>query len=160
MPIESADSHLIGRATDMGLPPSRMAEASLHPDLWPHRPGLRVPPPGPAGGSLPAQCNNGRWLVQCPTCLSAQYTSKVDRRFFCGECSNSAFGGAWVTVTWPDAVDDIEAVLLGRPDPRNHNWEPVKNDGTVETVADLIAENDTHKVPVPPAIRNRHGAGT
>ena len=131
-----------------GLPAVRMAEASLTPELWKYRPGMVVPAVAiPAVGiSLAVFVGGGRWLVQCPVDMSAQYASRLDHRFFCGECSNAAHGGRWITVTWPPVPADIEAVLIPRPRQNQHWFQP-------ETVQQLIAENDAHGVPVPPWLR-------
>lgn len=154
MPLVSADNHFTGT----GLPAGRMAEASLHPRFWG---GVApIPVAGLAAASIAVQVNDGRWLVQCPGCQSAQMASRTDRRFYCGECSNGSHGGQWVSVTWPADGDDIDTVLAARPDPTTRNWVPTKGDGSPETVADLIAENDVHSIPVPLDVRNRHGAGT
>lgn len=143
--IKSAETEF----ANTGTPGGRMAEASLHPRYWGHRPGMRIPQATAVGVTLPVRLLEGRWLVQCPTCRSAQYASKHDRRFFCGECSNADNGGMWVTVDWPDHPDIIEQILDARP-PQARHWVPG------ETVADLIAENDEHNIPVPDDIRDRH----
>jgi hypothetical protein len=82
-----------------------------------------------------AQVNWGRWVVQCPWCLSATLASREDHRFFCSECGNAPAGGKWVQVEWPDKWSAIEEHLVKRPTPRTRNWSPG------ETVDGLVAEN-------------------
>jgi hypothetical protein len=90
-----------------------------------------------------ARVEHSRWLVDCPdpTCAGCQYASKDDPRFFCNYCHNAAAGG-WVTVVWPDDLDEIESTLAARPDPRTRNWSPG------ETAADLARENEAQGVGV------------
>jgi hypothetical protein len=90
--------------------------------------------------ATPAEVNAGRWIVQCPWCLSASIASRSDPRFFCVECRNAGAQGKWITVTWPSTVDDIEALLVMRPDPRTRNWKPI------ETTGDLMHENERHGI--------------
>jgi hypothetical protein len=87
-----------------------------------------------------AVVNAGRWLVPCPSCYSAQLASREDPRFYCVECGNPSVGGAWLTVSWPEAANEGEALLTMRPDPRTRGWL------ATETVADLLAENEQHGV--------------
>lgn len=153
--IHSADTHLASLARHAGIPPDRMAEASLHPRFWY---GIAPQPvPGIAAASLPVRCNDGRWVIQCPSCLSAQLASKVDRRFYCGECGNADHGGQWVKVLWPVDVDDIETVLNARPAVASRNWRHDNGDGRPETVADLIIENDLRNIPTSVTLRLKHG---
>ena len=113
-----------------------------------HWPGFRASgrlPQGVAGNvTVPVEVNHGRWLTRCPWCNSANLASRADRRFLCCECGNVGVGGQWVRVVWPDppTVQQIERVLLARPDPHTRNWLPG------ETVADLVAENEANGVVV------------
>lgn len=84
--------------------------------------------------------NHGRWLIPCPWCYSASAASRDDHRFYCIECRSAGAQGKWVKVIWPDSKDEIEALLIMRPDPRTRNWQPP------ETVAQLLAENESHAV--------------
>lgn len=83
--------------------------------------------------------SHGRWLVPCPWCFSASMASRDDHRFFCVECRNVGADGKWVQVVWPESKDEIEALLTMRHDPRTRNW-------STETVAELLAENESHEV--------------
>lgn len=89
-----------------------------------------------------AYVNHGRWVVDCPFCLSAQLTSPRDRRFFCVECGNVNAGGRWLRVQWPDAdLAQIEKNLGVRPRVETRNW-------TVgESVLRLQAENTANGLP-------------
>ena len=89
--------------------------------------------------ALLAYVNEGRWVVDCP-CSSAQLACRTDPRFFCYECGNSWADGKWATVIWPAEQDEIERLLLQRPDPRTRNWEPQ------ESSFDLAVENYDHGV--------------
>lgn len=92
------------------------------------------------GKSVAVFVNHGRWIVQCPTCRSAQIAAKSDRRFFCIECDNIVDDKQWLTVDWPADPDAIEAELGKRPDPNTQGWHPG------ETVEDLARENTEHGV--------------
>lgn len=101
------------------------------------------------GHSLPSAQGNvtispvvshGRWLVPCLWCFSASMASRDDHRFFCVECANRGTGGKWVRVVWPASKDEIESLLVMRPDARTRNWAPP------ETLGDLVVENERHGV--------------
>lgn len=119
------------------LPIERVAESVVLQN-WP--PFIRNQQPPPTGTLLfppvPARAEHGRWLAQCPFCNSAQVTDPNDKRFFCVECSNAGLGG-WLTVEWPDNVDELEEALVQRA-PINQVWNPG------ETVEDLHEENAAH----------------
>lgn len=89
---------------------------------------------------LTPEVNDGRWIVQCPHCGGAQLASPAWERFLCADCANSAFGGRWLGVEWPDEalVAAGEAALVARPI-ANRNWDPV-----TETIGALLAENVIH----------------
>ena len=115
----------------------RFAEIPLHKHADPTSPVVAVPVGSKVGVFLRVLVNDGRWLVQCPSCHSAQFAAKTDHRFFCVECQNRANGGLWVAVEWPNNVDAIEALLELRSDVRTRNWR---------FGDDLAAENDQHGV--------------
>lgn len=81
-----------------------------------------------------------RSIIACE-CGGAQLASRDDRRFFCVACLNEKQGGKWRPVTWPKKkdADAIEAQLRPRMT-ENANWLPG------ESVADLVAENETNGV--------------
>lgn len=108
------------------------------------------------GVALPVFVNQSRWMVICPSCNSAQWASKSDRRFFCFHCRNADHGGQWVAVAWPSDPDvaDIETILDVRPDAYSRSWNMPER--PPETVADLIVENDQHNIGVPDDVRKRH----
>lgn len=83
----------------------------------------RLPSGLAAGPVLPVKANHGRWIVSCPFCPSASFASRRDWRFWCVRCGNGTAGGAWLPITWPDAIRAIEAALRARPVP-NRNWWP------------------------------------
>lgn len=81
--------------------------------------------------------NAGRWLIDCPfpSCNGAQYASFVDRRFYCIDCNNSAVGGQWIEVVWPQNIKELEVALSSRPEAAQ-NWLPG------ETVSDLKKQDE------------------
>lgn len=60
--------------------------------------------------------------------------------FFCCQCRNAPWGHDLLQVVVPDSRDEIEALLMARPDPQNRHWLPD------ETTADLQAENAAHGI--------------
>ena len=100
----------------------------------------QVPTQASAVETVTPVVNHGRWLIPCPWCFSAAMASRDDHRFYCVECRNVGVGGKWVPVKWPESKDEIEALLVMRHDPRTRNWAPP------ETVADLLAENESRGV--------------
>lgn len=78
-----------------------------------------------------AEVNHGRWVVGCPWCPNAQLGDPTAPEFLCNECLNDGTG-KWVTVDYPDAVDDIEAVLAGRKRLENRNWRPGQSVGELQ----------------------------
>jgi hypothetical protein len=95
-----------------------------------------------------AEVNRGRWVVRCPFCMSAQYASRIDRRFFCVECLNEKAGRRFVRVVWPDeeTVTEVEALLTARPEKSFASWVP----GTpLETLASENAAGFHHSWTTP-----------
>ena len=120
------------------LPLERMAEA-MPMIAWHHAESWSVPQKtAPRSAALPAFVSGSRWLVQCPACLSAQYTTQADPRFFCVDCLNEHVGGAWLPVVWPEDREAIEAALAVRPQPHTRTWMPH------ESVEDLHRQNTEH----------------
>lgn len=87
-----------------------------------------------AGEPLAVYASEGRWVVQCPDCNSAQLASHVDPRFMCHECGNLANGGAFRPLLWPANRAELEELLHARP-LGNQNWTPA------ETIVDVAAIN-------------------
>lgn len=89
-----------------------------------------------------------RWIADCPACLAhgrtvAQYVWLDQPILFCTRCANAALEGRWRPVIVPAERQDIERLLLVRPDPEQRAWAPG------ETLADLRAENTTLGLEVP-----------
>jgi len=85
------------------------------------------------GKSLEARIEHARFIVDCPSCGSAEFYFE-DKLFFCSLCNNSSVGGKVYKVKTPKARKDIE-VILGKRKIKNRHWrEP-------ETVEDLEKEN-------------------
>lgn len=104
-----------------------------------NKPGVApfVPVSTAIGESIAVSMNHGRWIAECPSCRGAQFASRTDPRFFCVDCLNAWCGSQWVTLTWPDEPQAIEAAVEVR-EVANRNWTPD------ETVADLMQQNDEH----------------
>lgn len=100
-------------------------------ELGPHagKTATDVPP-------IVAFVNEGRWIVECPFCHSAQVGSPDDPRFLC-VCANDPVLGAYLQVEYPAPADRarIEDALSARTWVGNVNWLPE------ETANDLVAEN-------------------
>lgn len=115
-------------------------------------PDLTIPPLDRVADLPPlAACiSAGYWIAVCPCGADGVPAPGgvvwLDRPLiWCIRCENASAGGDWRRVAGPAAEDRaaIEAVLICRPDPLTRNWAPG------ESVADLIAENVAHGVPVP-----------
>lgn len=96
------------------------------------------------GPDLEATVDLGRWLVECPICMSAVVLDDEDLLFICPSCG---LDDQWSRVIMPARRTDIEDVLLLRPGFREANtsrfWFPN------ETVLDLLFENVLHGADVP-----------
>jgi len=91
------------------------------------------------GEPVQAYVNWGRWVADCPHCRGgAMVVSRVDPVFWCVKCGMR--GHPWRSVAFPGNADDIEALLVMRPDMANRNWRPG------ETVDGLRRENIEHDV--------------
>ncbi len=97
-------------------------------------------------GEVAAFVNHSRWIAKCPYCAGALTVGLDEPIFYCVECGMQANGGGpgqpgyAMDVIFPRFWQDIEAVLLLRPDPATRNWLPH------ETIDDLIQENIAHGV--------------
>ena len=75
----------------------------------------------------PAFVNHGRWLWQCPACMTAVQVSETAGAVdLC--CCPACFGQGFVLPSFPHARAEIEAELLRQPGYRHsapfRNWEP------------------------------------
>lgn len=94
-----------------------------------------------------ARCNWSRWVGDCPSpfCLSALQLQRHQPWFTCLECGETG------EIVWPSHVEDVERILLMRPDPFTRNWEPG------ESLQDLYQENLDHGIlPVPIELVGSH----
>ena len=100
------------------------------------RPSRRFTMPVETASSpvINARCEQGRWLVDCPLCGSADLADEDDPRYFCFDCRNKDVGGKWLPVQWPNNRHGIETALLARSRTVNRNWFPG------ESIADLERE--------------------
>lgn len=107
--------------------------------------GVRVPHHRltSAAPALRARVYRGTWIVDCPTCRSAEMAWRAEPRFFCSECLNQANGGLTYAVRFPSQADRIEAILRRRHDPATRNWTPG------ESLAALRRENTAHGLDAP-----------
>jgi len=148
LPIEAAEEKF-GRTREALLTQGilvtsdRMAELMIH-AAGPGIHGRRIPVPPDsamaAGRELGAFVNDGRWLVQCDACYSAQLASRADHRFYCIECLNGCVQGNWRPVRWPADAAAIETALAARPRRDLQNWV------WGQTADDLAAANAKHGV--------------
>jgi len=79
-----------------------------------------------------AHVSEGRWVGDCPHCRNGIPLHRDWPTARCAEC-----GGVFPHVQWPDAFDEIEAVLAVRP-MANQNWTDP------ETVERLVVDNIRH----------------
>lgn len=91
-------------------------------------------------GMVFACVNHSRWLARCPFCPGAALISTREKLFWCAECRMKANAGRPMEVILPTFYQDVEALLLARPDAGNRHW----NVG--ETVDDLAHENREHGI--------------
>jgi len=135
--IVNGDERALHGLGDEPTPVAFWAAQSFHPR------GMRYSTPKrEARGSVVARIDHGRWVVDCPArrCCAAQVAAETDPRFFCHQCFNAGYDGAWLPVVWPDVGTrtEIETLLLLRPEPEQRNWRPG------ETVEMVRAENVEH----------------
>ena len=97
-----------------------------------------------------ARVNHGIWIASCscgakgvptPGCIVFLDTPYG----WCVRCGNQAWGHGWRPIIIPTEHERrlIEAILMCRPNPENHNWSPD------ETIEMLAVENVAHGCPVP-----------
>lgn len=119
---------IVSRADDFYAPPP-----SLPPDAWDLIPSAeRVIAylenaekrgyPRPEGTDLDAvlvaRVDAGRWLAQCPLCLSAQVVSPTDPRFWCVDCQPAG----WTRLRFPDDVAAVEQMVAAEPVKARRFW--------------------------------------
>ena len=82
----------------------------------------------------------GKWIAQCVACDSFSVIRRHAQTHVCYSCWN---GGTpvWLPISWPENTEEIEAILLRRPNVINRNWYPG------ETVEMLRQENLDNGVP-------------
>lgn len=94
-----------------------------------------------------AYVHRGMWVADCmyPECNNAQRLEPGQLSMQCIECHWS------MSVTWPKDAQDIDTVLRLRPVPGTRHWAPAGHRQAIacgfaqgQTVADLLAENETH----------------
>jgi hypothetical protein len=131
----------------------------LPPDEYLQRfyPGAPIPPLGQVVATatpLLGRVNGGNWIASCdcggrglpaPGGVVFVETPLV----WCLRCLNGGTGRGWRPVVVPreGEREQIERILLCRPNVADQNWEPA------ESVADLLAQNVAHGDPVP-EVRN------
>jgi DNA-directed RNA polymerase subunit N (RpoN/RPB10) len=83
-----------------------------------------------------ARVNWSRWIADCPapSCTSALQINRGEAWFRCWDCGEVA------EIEWPDYADEVERILLMRPDPHTRNWQQG------ETLQDLYTENLEHGI--------------
>ena len=83
---------------------------------------------------LDARIEYARWIVDCPTCHSAEFAFE-DKLFLCSNCNNSDVGGLIRKVKFPSIRKQVEDIL-GKRKIVNRHWYPD------ETIEMLQSEND------------------
>lgn len=120
--------------------------ADIDPIRWARAvkaPWVIMPNPLPAPhGRAYARVNHSRWIVDCPFCAGAQDASRINPIFWCAECGMSDNDFAPMAVVFPDNADEIERILLLRPNPATRNWDKS------ETLKDLIEQNRAYGDPI------------
>jgi ribosomal protein L37AE/L43A len=110
------------------------------------RKGILVPHPSsvatdaaPALARVNPYDGHARWIADCPDCPGEQatYAWIETPLFLCWRCGNRGIGGMWRPVLVPGNRQEIERLLLKRPDPMQRAWEPG------ETIEELKADNAT-----------------
>lgn len=100
--------------------------AARKPGLWTAATDVRealAAGEAPKSAAVRAVVNQGRWVVECPDCGSAQLASLDDRRFMCVECANVSVAGLWRPIIVPRDSSQIARLLAQRPE-KNRNWLP------------------------------------
>lgn len=111
-------------------------------DMWgAQRRSFPLPKGNSEAFSAEVRVEHGRWLVHCVFCQGAELADPEDRQFYCLSCHNKGAGNMWIPVTWPENADEIEEILLLRPE-INRNWS------SVETAGELRTENILHGIGV------------
>lgn len=119
--LEETPRRLVRRAEDFYIPPPQLPA-----DAW----NLLAPAerviaymervnqrryPKPEGmlpePALIARIDAGRWVAQCPHCLSAQVVTPDDPRMWCVDCMPDG----WFRVRFPDDPTAVEATVEALP---------------------------------------------
>lgn len=89
-----------------------------------------------------AEANWGRWIARCPAglCTNAIQVARRQQTF---ECIGAGSCGWTSTIVWPADPESIEVLLALRPDEKTRSWLPG------ESLAQLLAENTAHGLPIP-----------
>lgn len=96
------------------------------------RRGVLLPPPPadiatdapPAVAHVEPYQGVARWIARCPDCTGAEYVWLDTPRFLCAQCANRGIGHFWRRVEVPSNRQQIEQMLLARPDPDTRVWYP------------------------------------
>lgn len=92
-------------------------------------------------GQVAAEIVRSSWRVSCPFCRGA-VVIELDELFFCPDCLMQANAFHPMNIIIPRDFQEIERLLLKRPDPQRRNWL------AYETVDDIRRENLAHGVEV------------
>jgi len=87
----------------------------------------------PCDLQVPSRIEHGRWVATCINCRTSAYVQPEWCLSCCSEC-----GCQMRRVDIPTNYQQIERVLLERPNRENQNWLPG------ETLDDLLRENKEH----------------
>ncbi len=82
-----------------------------------------LPPFASAKNTVTPVIEYGRWLVLCPAdgCTNANVVSRNTPFWICATCGSPENDEVWYNIDYPDDADDIEAVLLKRPEENRHS---------------------------------------
>lgn len=123
--VDTGDTYFeeIGKGSISGSPPSRHKLIRYN---------LRNLPVVD-GKPLEARIEHARFIVDCPSCGSAEFYFE-DKLFMCSLCNNSSVGGKVYKVKTPKDRKKFEEILGKRPIKNRHWREP-------ETITGLDKEN-------------------
>ena len=105
-------------------------------DLKSRYPRMKWPSPRPEPAVSTPEIRQGRWLLKCK-CGNYTHYDPEWKMSVCYECA-----AVYQRVEPPERWQDIEQILMLRPNKDNRNW-------VGETILELLTENIQHGIGVP-----------